>query len=162
MEFFKVFEWLSVSFSSNMSSDLTRQCLTFEDRSSTPPHVRKFRRSTYLEPGKRYQHYGLVDDLPQLDLDNKIYGVVDEPTRDGAADLIHHPTKTELQRMNLQKSERTYKTVMREPLGHSPERNYQLPSKFTEGLATCFSVLHSFLSLSLCRDRKLRNQDQVI
>lgn len=150
MEFFsKYLNDFPFHFLQTMSSDLTRQCLTFEDRSSTPPHVRKFRRSTYLEPGKRYQHYGLVDDLPQLDLDNKIYGVVDEPTRDGAADLIHHPTKTELQRMNLQKSERTYKTVMREPLGHSPERHYQLPSKFTEGLATSFSVLHSFLSLPL-------------
>lgn len=75
----------------------------------------------------------MVDDLPKMDLDNKIYGMVDEPTRDGASDLIHHPTKTELQRMNMQKSERIYKTTMKEPLGHSPERGTHLPSKFTEG-----------------------------
>jgi hypothetical protein len=115
-----------------MSSEATRQCLTFEDRSTTPPHVRKFRRSTYLEPGRRHQHYGVVDDLPKLDLDNKIFGVLDEPTRDGASDLIHQPKMTELQRMNMQKSERVYRQTIREPLGRSPERNTTLPSKFTE------------------------------
>lgn len=116
-----------------MSSELTRQCLTFETRSSTPPHVRKFRRSTYLEPGKRHQHHGVVDDLPKMGLDNKIFGMVDEPTRDSAADLIHQPTMNDLQRMNLEKSERIYRHTLREPLGHSPERNTVLPSKFTEG-----------------------------
>lgn len=126
-----------------MSSEATRQCLTFEDRSSTPPHVRKFRRSTYLEPGRRHQHHGVVDDLPGMDLDNKIFGMVDEPTRDSASDLIHHPTLTELQRLNLQKSERIYKHTIREPLGRSPDRHTQFPSKFTEGTT---SLHHGWLS----------------
>lgn len=121
------------------SSELTRQCLIFDDRASTPPHVRKFRRSTYLEPGKRYQHHGVADDYPQLNLGGKIFGVTESHFRDGAADLIRPPPMSELARMNMIKSEKIYKHTMREPLGRSPERTDHLPSKFTEGtVALCF------------------------
>ena len=116
-----------------MSSELTRQCLNFEERTATPPHVRKFRRSTYLEPGRRFQHHGIVDDLPNMQLEEKIFGMADEATRDGAADLIHQPTMTDLKRIDMVKQERNYKRTIREPLGHSPERHTILPSKFTEG-----------------------------
>jgi hypothetical protein len=115
-----------------MSSELTRQCLTFEDRSTTPPHVRKFRRSTYLEPGRRHQHHGVVDDFSHMELDKKIFGMAENLTRDSAADLIHQPKMTELQRMNMQKAERTYKHTIREPLGRSPERGVKFPPEFSE------------------------------
>jgi len=114
------------------SSELTRQCLIFDDRSSTPPHVRKFRRSTYLEPGKRYQHHGVADDYPLLNLNNKIFGVTESHFRDGAADLIRPKPMSELARMNMIKSEKIYKHTNREPLGRSPERTGHLPKKFTE------------------------------
>lgn len=42
----------------NRSSNKARECLTFEERPDTPPHLRKFRRSTNLEPGKRFIHPG--------------------------------------------------------------------------------------------------------
>lgn len=115
------------------SSEATRQCLTFEDRATTPPHIRKFRRSTYLEPGRRFQHYGIVDDISNLHLDNKIFGVTESLTRDGASDLIRPAPLSDLQRLNIMKQERIYKNMNREPLGHSPDRKINLPKKFTEG-----------------------------
>ncbi|RYH27211.1 hypothetical protein EON65_13800 [archaeon] len=108
-----------------------RLCLNFEERPSTPPELRKFRRSAYLDPGKRFQHPGVADDYPQMRLEEKIFGMADKPSRDGAADLISHPKKTDLQRMQLLKSEKIYKHTQREPLGHSPDRKMTLPLKFT-------------------------------
>ncbi len=117
-----------------MSSDLTRQCLNFEQRPETPPHIRKYRKSAYQEPGKRFQHHGVSGDYPQMQLDEKIYGRSEAiHTRETASDLSHQPTLSELQRMNKIKAESTYKHTQREPLGHSPDRHIQLPTKFTVG-----------------------------
>ena len=113
--------------------ETTKACLKFEERAETPPHIRKYRRSAYLEPGKRFQHHGVANDYPEMHLDEKIYGVTEAMSRDSAADLIHQPTPTELQRMNRIKAEAQYKHVQREPLGHSPDRKIIMPSKFTEG-----------------------------
>lgn len=115
------------------NGELTRQCLSFDERSSTPPHLRKYRRSAYLEPGQRFQHPGIKDDLPKLHLDDKIFGVTNQLSRESAAGLIHQPKQTELQRMNLIKAEKIYKHANREPLGHSPDRKVTIPRKFVEG-----------------------------
>lgn len=125
------------------SSELTRQCLNFDDRSSTPPHVRKFRRSAHLEPGKRYQHPGVVDDYPKLHLEDKIFGITDQASRDGASDLINLGKPTEFDRLTQVKAERLYKSTAREPLGRTAERNVVLPTKFTESKidASYFLVL---------------------
>lgn len=78
-------------------------------------------------------HHGVVEDVNGLNLDNKIFGITESRSRDGAADLIRPTPLSELARMNLIRSEKSYKRSQREPLGHSPERNTSLPSKFTEG-----------------------------
>lgn len=115
------------------NGELTKQCLSFEERAATPPHMRKFRRSAYLEPGQRFQHPGIKDDLPGLHLDEKVFGIAEKASRDGAADLIHQPKMNELERMNLIKSERIYKHTIREPLGRSPDKKVSLPPRFSEG-----------------------------
>jgi len=90
----------------NIMSDVLREtaksCLNQGERAVTPPEIRKFRRSTYLEPGQRFQHYGLADDYAKLNLSEKIYGVT-ETTKDkiGAAELINLPKTNELQKINL-------------------------------------------------------------
>lgn len=112
---------------------LTRECLSFDERPSTPPHLRKFRRSAYLEPGQRFTHPGIKDDMPKLHLEEKIFGITNQMSRESAADLIHQPKLSDLQRMNLLKSEKIYKHTQREPLGHSPDRKVALPHKFAEG-----------------------------
>lgn len=99
------------------SSQLTRNCLTFEERPGTPEHLKKYRKSSYLEPGKRYQHPGVHDDYPSLNLESKIFGAVDPLTRDGASDLIHLPTPSEAKKLDQYKKELTYKSTFREPLG---------------------------------------------
>lgn len=114
------------------SSELTRQCLHFDERAGTPPHVRKFRRSAQMEPGKRYQHPGMVDDYPKLHLEDKIFGISEHATRDGAADLINLGKPTEFDRLTQVKAERLYKSTAREPLGRTADRNMVLPTKFTE------------------------------
>ena len=82
--------------------ETTQQCLTFDNRSSTPPHIKKYRRSTYLEPGRRFQHYGMADDYENLHLSDKIYGITDKTaaSRNGAADLINHKMPSELEKTN--------------------------------------------------------------
>ena len=46
-----------------------KECLTFTERPTTPPEVKKYRKSSYLEPGARFKHYGIVDDLKKMNLD---------------------------------------------------------------------------------------------
>jgi hypothetical protein len=134
-----------------MSSDSTRQCLNFEERPITPPHVKKYRRSTYLEPGKRFMHHGIVEDVNNLHLDTKIFGVTDSKFRDGAADLIRPNPLTETARLNILKAEKVYKRTNREPLGHSPERNIHIPNKFGHGKHFFFqNFLFFFFFFLIC------------
>lgn len=112
--------------------ETTKGCLTFEARPSTPPEIRKYRRSTNLEPGKRFQHHGVADDINKLQLEEKIFGITDSIDRVTASDLINHSRPTELERLNMIKAERSYRNVNREPLGKSPDKKTILPSKFTE------------------------------
>jgi hypothetical protein len=114
-------------------SETVKGCLVFDSRPSTPPDIRKYRRSTNLEPGRRFQHHGLVDDYGTMQLDEKVYGITERSDRTGAAELINQPKLSEMQRINNMKAERVYKNANREPLGHSPDRKIKLPTKFTEG-----------------------------
>ena len=119
----------------NQNGRGARECMTFEQRPSTPPEISKYRKSNNLEPGKRFQHPGLKDDYKTMGLDDKIYGATDKHSigRTTAAQLINLPKASELERMNGVKAEKMYKSVNREPLGHGPERGVVLPMKFTVG-----------------------------
>lgn len=111
----------------------TKDCLTFGERPDTPPDVKKYRRSTYLVPGQRFQHYGIVDDLKGMELDHKIFGVTSDSGNGTAADLLSHKKLTDLEKINLVKAEKVYKGAAREPLGKTVDRHTVLPNKFTEG-----------------------------
>lgn len=110
----------------------TKDCLNFGERPGTPPEIRKYRRSAYLEPGKRFQHHGIVDDLPAMGLSNKIYGEASDIGGATAQDLINHKKLSELEKMNLVRAEKVYRGAAREPLGRTVDRQIVLPSKFTE------------------------------
>jgi hypothetical protein len=108
--------------------------MMYEERASTPPEIRKYRRSTNLEPGMRFKHHGVVDDYQSMNLDEKIYGITEDGrSRIGASDLINHRKPTELERINQIKAEKVYKQQNREPLGRMPDRGYVLPDKYTIG-----------------------------
>jgi hypothetical protein len=114
--------------------ETAKGCMMYEERASTPPEIRKYRRSTNLEPGMRFKHHGVVDDYQNMDLDDKVYGITEHGrNRIGASDLINHPKPTELERINTIKAEKVYKQQNREPLGHIPDRGYILPDKYTVG-----------------------------
>lgn len=114
------------------SSDRARQCLSFDERPETPPEIRKFRRSKNLEPGRRFIHPGLADDMERLDLPNKVFGNKSDPIRYTAANLINATPQNVVERLNTVKAENTYYTLKREPLGGSYRRDYELPDKFTQ------------------------------
>jgi len=114
--------------------ETAKECMMMDERPSTPPEIRKYRRSTNLEPGRRFKHHGVVDDYGSMELDDKIYGITENGRyRIGASDLINHPKPTELERINTIKAEKVYKQQNREPLGHIPDRGYVLPEKYTVG-----------------------------
>jgi hypothetical protein len=123
--------------SDKMTSKLretAKECMMYEERASTPPEIRKYRRSTNLEPGMRFKHHGVVDDYQSMNLDEKIYGITEDGrSRIGASDLINHRKPTELERINQIKAEKVYKQQNREPLGRMPDRGYVLPDKYTIG-----------------------------
>lgn len=111
----------------------TQDCLTFEERPRTPPEISKYRRSTNLEPGKRFVHHGMADDLDTLQLEQKNFGISSERGRNTAAELINLPKPSEVQRINIIKSEKIYKSATKEALGRTVDRQMVLPSKFAEG-----------------------------
>lgn len=114
--------------------DSAKDCMVYEERASTPPEIRKYRRSTHLEPGTRFKHPGVVDDYEKMHLDEKVYGITENNrSRVAASDLINHRKPTELERINTIKAEKVYKQANREPLGHMPDRGYHLPEKYTVG-----------------------------
>jgi hypothetical protein len=113
--------------------ETVKSCMVFEERASTPPEIRKYRRSTNLNPGTRFKHHGVVDDYDRMDLDSKIFGITEQRNRIGASDLINQPLPSELQRINNLKAEKVYRQQNREPLGHMPDRGYLLPEKYTTG-----------------------------
>lgn len=129
----------------NQSGRGARECMTFEQRPSTPPEIGKYRKSNNLEPGKRFQHPGLKDDYKTMGLDDRIYGATDKHSvnRTTAAQLINLPKASELERMNGVKAEKIYKSSNREPLGHGPDRGVVLPMKFTVGTYVSLSISSS-------------------
>lgn len=115
-------------------------CMTFGARPGTPPEISKYRKSSQLQPGQRFQHPGIKDDLATMGLDAKIYGQTSEKGNGNAAELINHKKLSELQRMNLAKSESIYRGAAREPLGKTVDRQVTLPDKFTTG--EYFDAIH--------------------
>ena len=114
--------------------ETAKGCMVYEERATTPPEIRKFRRSTNLEPGTRFKHHGVVDDYQNMSLDEKVYGMTENNrSRIGASDLINLRKPTEMEKINTLKAEKVYKQQNREPLGRIPDRGYQLPDKYTVG-----------------------------
>ena len=111
-----------------------KECLTFKERASTPPEIRKYRRSANLAPGKKFQHFGTADDIKSLDLDAKIFGDASEPARTTAADLLSHQKLSDFDKLSLLKAEKCYKGAARDQLGKTVSHNYGGLYKEMEGI----------------------------
>jgi hypothetical protein len=111
-----------------------RDCLKFDERPSTPPEIAKYRKSMTLAPGVRFQHHGTAADYEQKKLDELTFGKYNIDRGNTAADLLNHRKVGDVDRLQLEKSERVYRSQAREPLGHTLDRGTVLPSKFTQGM----------------------------
>ena len=110
-----------------------KECLKFEERPSTPPDIAKFRKSNALAPGVRFQHHGTAADYAAKNLQELTFGECTDRGNNTAASLISRAKITELESMNVRKSEKVYKSQAREPLGRTIDRGIVLPSKFSKG-----------------------------
>jgi hypothetical protein len=113
-----------------------RDCLKFDDRPSTPPQVGKYRKSMTMAPGARFHHHGTAADYEAMKLGNLTFGECSERGSDNtAATLLNHRKIGDLERLNLEKAEKVYRSQAREPLGHTLDRGTILPTKFTLGMS---------------------------
>ena len=119
-----------------------KECLKFDERPSTPPDIAKYRKSNALAPGVRFQHHGTAADYAAKNLQDLTFGECTVRGNNTAASLISRAKITELESMNLRKSEKVYKSQAREPLGRTIDRGIVLPSKFSKGKQSD-SVIHS-------------------
>ena len=96
-----------------------------EPRPTTPDEIKKFRRSTLHEPGRRVVHPGMAGDtIPTMTFGVK--SVLGEP----AADVMATYPRSELDQWRLERTEDVYASTRREPLGKSFVRGHQIPDKF--------------------------------
>jgi len=99
----------------------------------TPPHVRKWRRSNFIEPGKRVIHPGMQDDFAAGVDPDKIFGNGTSAESDHVEDVWKNPEgDTEFQKAKSIINEKIYKSVNREPLGRSYNRGHKMPAYVTE------------------------------
>ncbi|KAJ8610683.1 hypothetical protein CTAYLR_005666 [Chrysophaeum taylorii] len=92
-----------------VGTETTSVCLRLEERPPTPPHVRRWRKSQFREPGKRVVHPG-----SQLDrIEARLFGRV-KVASDHVEDVWGHRSD--------ERGEEIYASRKREPLGRSSVR----------------------------------------
>lgn len=96
-----------------------------EPRPTTPDEIKKYRRSTLHEPGRRVVHPGMADDaVPTM-----TFGVKSELC-EPAADVMATYPRNELDQWRLERTEDVYASTRREPLGKSFVRGHDIPDAF--------------------------------
>lgn len=94
--------------------------------------MRKWRRSNFIEPGKRVIHPGMQDDFSGGVDPNKIFGTGTAVESDHVEDVWKNPEgETEFQKAKNLINEKHYKSNKREPLGRTYIRGHTMPSHIT-------------------------------
>lgn len=93
------------------------------ERPTTPPEIKKYRKSTIHEPGVTVKHYGLADDVVPTD---RPFGIKVEKTDSAEAVMKYYPD-SELMRWRQERQEDIYESSKREPLGKSYNRGHVIP-----------------------------------
>eukprot|EP00760_Papus_ankaliazontas_P016891 PhM_4_TR16921/c0_g1_i1/m.30003 len=104
--------------------DSTKSCLTQPKAPGTPDHMKKWRRSQQLEPGKTVIHPGLADVPPPQ---NSRFGRVNDYS-DSASALLKSSKLSQFQAVVQDHLEKNYLSAKREPLGTSMKRGHVLPA----------------------------------
>lgn len=98
------------------------------ERPETPPHLRKYRKSNYANPGQRVVHYGIFDDMEKKD-PNGVFGTVGTPS-DHVEHIWYTPgIGSEYEEAKYAQKEATYRSSKREPLGKSFLRGQTMPDR---------------------------------
>lgn len=96
-------------------------------RSSTPEHIRKYRKSTNGEPGVRVVHPGMRDDVENIDR-NRAFGKIVSAS-DPVSTVIKANNLNGLADKFNDIKESKYASQLREPLGKSYSRAYNMPEE---------------------------------
>lgn len=108
-----------------MPDESTEFCVKPEPpRVQTPPEIKKFRKSFNEEPGAKQIHYGVADD-PQPP-QTFTYGKKTHAS-DHVHEVIKPNTLSGLTEFANKLKEDKYASAIREPLGQTLTRNYQMP-----------------------------------
>jgi hypothetical protein len=108
-----------------------RQDVYFKPRTSTPEHIKKYRRSIKEIPGVKQLHYGIYDD--PKDADFLVHGTKTADS-DHVTDCIKGRNLTGVKHYMNHIQEQKYARNQREPLGKSIMRNYEFPEKVKEDM----------------------------
>ena len=119
--------WIPFGTEDNSDHCIRQDVYTAAERPSTPPHLQKYRKSVQGQPGIRQVHFGLHDDVPEVDYQYNF----------GKKTNYGDPLETVIKAQNLNGladkfndiREQQYASSIREPLGKSYSRGYQWPSQ---------------------------------
>lgn len=128
----------------SLMDDGSKQCIKqdeFFHPPGTPPHIKKFRKSFNNQPGVKQQHYGMVDDPTP---DEKFSYGKKTYASEHVDEVIKAQNLAGLADYNNNLKEGKYNSHIREPLGKSYARGYNMPEqtkedKFEYGVATLSS-----------------------
>lgn len=105
------------------ANESSTDCLKFQERPTTPEHIRKWRTSQRA-PGEVSIHPGLSDFKPDK---QRIYGNITKDS-DHVSDVFPHGPQTEMGQYMQGRAEAIYRQRAKEPLGKSMPRGTALPS----------------------------------
>lgn len=107
------------------------------ERSSTPEHIKKFRKSTTGQPGVRVVHPGMREDAENIDR-NRAFGKI-VTASDPVGSVIKANNLNGLADKFNDIKESKYASQLREPLGKSYSRDYYMPEQ-TQSIGFAFGV----------------------
>jgi len=113
-----------------LATEGTASCMKFGERPVTPPHMRKWRKSTYAEPGQRVVHPGILDDFTDGISTSVVFGGVSVKDSDHVEDIWCTPgMDSEYSEAKYSQKESVYKSIKTQPLGKSYVRGHPLPER---------------------------------
>jgi len=112
-----------------LGNETTENCMQLDERPTTPPEVRKWRKSNYAEPGKRVIHPGMIDDFAGRDFDHPKFGKI-KVESDHVEDVWRQAgAESEYAQVKVSQKESIYYSTKREPLGKTYQRGHVLPAE---------------------------------
>ena len=113
--------------------------------------MRKWRKSNFLEPGKRVLHPALIDDFKDMDMSNTLFGMTPKENESciNVEDVLNLIPTNQHEKVVVEAKESIYKSAQLEPLGKSFQRGHQQP-KFTSDPKFRYGVT----SVSSCESAK--------